>query len=224
MNVREVINEALNIIGYQVDTLTTQDNTRLEKDVSRFAAIADSERKKYPFFTSQQIAFDDLDKIKFSEIASVVAVESNNSTVTYPLTPISLYQYNEYNRITKVGGIPIYYYWEKSGILRIYPQLVSNYEFIVNGRLISLSDITADTELDSNIPLFFIEYLTWQLAKRLCGPYQRNWTPELETGFQTAKEGLIENSDEDYHFWSPSSNAYNSRIYRPRNLIRYGQN
>lgn len=218
MNVREIINEALNIIGYQVDTLGTQDNTRLEKDVSRFAAVADVERKKYPFFTIQEASFNDLDNVRFSEIASIVAQESNDSSVTYPLEPISLYQYNEYNRVTQVGGIPIYYYWEKSGLVRIYPQLVSNYNFIINGRLIALTDITADTVLDSSIPLFFIEYLTWKLAKRLAAPYQRSWTEELKNSLSEAVRGLEENSDQDYHFWSPSTN-YN-RVYRPRNLIR----
>jgi hypothetical protein len=218
MKVTEIINEALFTIRYKEDGFQDPGSHQFSRNLRRFQMVADSVRTDYPFNTTSTIDFNDLSSLQFVDIESVVATEDpSNSNINYPLIPVDLFRFNELNRYPKVGGIPEFYYWEKSGVIKVYPQEVSQYKFLITGKLNNSLDITAETELDPS-PMMFQNYLTLLLAKRLASVFNKPWTQSHKEMLSEAHRSVEKNRDSDHHIYSPDSDQM-LRIFRPRNLV-----
>ena len=217
--VRELINESLFTIGVKKEGISSQVvDGESDRNLKRFQMIFDQSRNLSPYNFTEKVSFEDLLNINFSVIESVVGINKGTvNSIRYPMKEISLSKYNDLNITPIVGGIPEYYYFEKIGLIKTYPQELSSYEFYITGKVKSLSNITLATELES-VPLIFRNYLMLLLAKRLSIVYSRKWGVIHQQELTSAISDLEINSDIDTTMEVPT--PFNIREYRPRNFIR----
>lgn len=220
MNVREVINIALRLIGYSIPTIVDSGDDQFNNNVRQLQLIVDGLRNRYPYKVSQDINVGDISTAKFVSIDSMVSfpIGAPNGTPRLPMRSYNLQEYNQLNINPNIKGWPQGYYLQLPYTIKVWP-LDTGYTVSIVGKINSALGLTSSTELDPS-PLFFQNYLTISLAKVLAPYYKKTWTIDMQTALTEAQQNLDQNTDNDFSFESKGGEP--NGIWRVRYLLGNG--
>ena len=216
MNVRQVINIALRLIGYSIPTIVDSGDDQFNNNVVLLQMTVDGLRNRYPYKVYQDINVGDISTAQFVSIDSMVAypIGATNGTPRIPMRSLTLQEYNQLNINPNIKGWPQGYYLQYPYKLFIWPN-DPGYTLGITGKINSSLGLTANTEFDPS-PLFWQNYLINSFAKVLAPYYKKTWTPDMQNALTESQSNLDQNTDNDYSFESKTS-PQNS-LYRVRYL------
>jgi len=191
MNVRELVNEAYyiaNVNSAQLQTLTGEQLTRGVNILNRILSGKSAKFSQIPYITRHDFAcVVDQEEYFVDNLASVETFTVSKGDVRYNMTPISREKYFGDFRVNNISSLPLEYYVErgmKNGtpgmrIFVYYEPSLAEYEFNVVGKMMFQS-VTANTVIPDTLELegYYIDYLTYELARRLCSFYKIPFDPQ----------------------------------------------
>lgn len=184
MNVRELVTEAFYLsgkLGADFETMTGQMASRGLKLLNYVLADRNSDGRFLPYYDILDIpAVVGQEEYFVPNLVQLETFTVTRQDVRDPMQWVSRdvyfgsgrvnhinslpYEYHSDRIIdpdTNVAGTKIWVYWEPSQ---------TDYTFQVNGRF-SLGIVTLDTVISNSLELFFIDYLVYKTASRICQFY-----------------------------------------------------
>jgi len=196
MNVRQVIGNALRLIGVSTIGVEELSGDQFNQNLLQFQLLADGLRLNYPFKTTTILNNSQLADVNYIQIDSMASSLSFPNSQRYPMEEVTLEEYNRLNINPNIQGFPRFYYFQKPSLVMVWPN-DPNYQIQIVGKINSALGLNGDTVLDPS-PLFFQDFLEKNLAARLSPFYKKDWTQSMQKALDAANKALTQNTDYDY--------------------------
>lgn len=103
-----------------------------------------------------------------------------DNQVRYPMTYVSREKYYGSGRVNNIQSIPFIYHYERQlngSKVSVYYLPMAAYTFQISGKF-GLSDVTLTTDLSATYDGFYIGYLRYMLAAKMCQEYSLDFGME----------------------------------------------
>lgn len=134
------------------------------------------------------------------DLVTADVITFNMGQIRYSLKPSPRKEYWGDSRADDINSLPYHYYAERvNGGMNIffYFKPAGAYIFKVTG-LVSLSQVTNDTQLDDALDKFYQSFLIFELAERLCQWKQISLPPSAQNQLDVFRRKLIDLNQMDF--------------------------
>lgn len=200
---REAITEAYylsSIYGDGFETINLEDTTRGLSLLNRILSQEAMTGRTIPYYKTYSFNAVPAQELYF--IPNLIEIESetfNIGSVRYQTRNITRKRYFGNSRANNIQSLPLSWNLERTkggGNLRMYYIPNTNYPINFIGKF-ALTDVNLFTDLAELYDLYYIDYLIYRLARRICGYKNIQFSPENEQTLLEMTKKLIDLSPID---------------------------
>jgi hypothetical protein len=145
-----------------------------------------------------------------------------DSTVRFPMIRDTQRKYFGSGRVDDLQSLPFHYYAERQlGVMLIYLYFIPDkaYQMNISGKY-ALQEVALFDDLSSILDRFYLSYLKYKLAKRVCDFYSETFPPQLEPTLKGLENDINKFTGTDLSIKRHSMFRNNNFNYAQANLGR----
>jgi len=123
----------------------------------------------------------------------------NIGPVRYSMSPMSRKPYQGSGRVDNIASLPFNWHFERGkggGTIWLYFLPNTNYPMTLWGKF-GFTNVTLGQDLTTVFDLFYIDYLRYRLAQRICSEYGINMSPQAEQELRILESEVTDVSPAD---------------------------
>lgn len=171
------------IVSREFQTVTGHQLSVGLDDLNDILAEKTTDKSMIPYYTTQDINLVANQETYFvDDLIEVATATYALDTVRYGMNQVPRDRYFGGPRANNVASLPYTFHVERQfGGANIYLYFLpaSNYVMTLWGKF-RLAQVTYNVDLETTTDRFYISYLKYALAERLCGSYNYTVTPEID--------------------------------------------
>jgi hypothetical protein len=201
--VTKLINKAYylsQVVGRELQTVSGSQFSDGLDLLNALLEVKGSDVRLIPYFT--RYVFNTVATQEIYFIPNLVSIETltfNIGPVQFPTTKVSRVEYFGSGKIDNVYALPFSWHAERvlDGMnIYLYFKPNATYEMRLTGKF-GLTDVAANTDLQSVYDLFYIEYLRYALAEYICSDWGTNMPEQAANKFKEIRKKLQDISPPD---------------------------
>lgn len=228
MNTLELITSAFYLSGVLSRTLQTISSTQTSDGLTLLNDIIAEQSINasfIPYFS--HTTFNTVEGQEIYSIQGLVDLAeltfNVDSNVRFPMVRDNQRRYFGMGRVDNVESLPFHYYAERqlNNVMLIYMYFIPDQSYQVNitGKY-ALQQLALFDDLSAILDAFYISYLKYKLAKRICDFYVTTFPPQLEPTLAGMESNINKLTGTDLSIKRNSMFRYNNFNYAQANLGR----
>lgn len=200
----ELINNAYDtsgIIALDLETPTGAQSSRGLKLLNAMLSYQGMTGRLIPYFQTYLLTAVVGQEVYFiPNLIDIEAITFNLNTVRFSMVHQERRRYFGWPRANNITSLPLTWHMERAkGGSNLYLYFFPNQAYPVNliGKF-GFTSVTRQTDLTTVYDDFYIDYLTYKLAKRICGAYNIQFAPENEQILADYEQSLGDLSPIDF--------------------------
>lgn len=189
-----------NIVAKGEETVSGEQLTDGLRMLNAFLAVKSADQRLIPYFSEQNFtAVIGQEKYFLENLISIETLTFALDTVRYGMTSRSRVDYFATPRANNINSLPYQYYADRTfngTNLWMYFLPDKDYEFTLYGKF-SLSGVTLNQDLSLTLDGFYLDYMYYGLANRICQEYAIDFPQQQAAHLKRLESTIFDTSAMD---------------------------